>query len=687
MASANLDSAPAFDAAPTRPAPPPTREDILSALRWSAPREVQTKLGPRIVTSADANPLVFDLWRAESAALKSDGYSLSEFRGKWQLSRWEKMQEKIVVKREEAKALSRATDADINVPAPEGCAYLGYQRAGIAFAHERPAVLIGDEMGLGKTVQAIGVLNADPTLRRILVICPASLKLNWRRELEKWLVRKRATLIADSKTFVPLADGIVIVNYDVLHKHESELRDTEWDCVIADEAHYLKNPKARRSKMVFGARATKQEKAQGMADVPGITARKRILLTGTPIANKPVELFPLIEYLDPITWSNFFRYAIRYCAARQERHGWDFSGASHLDELQDKLRSTIMVRRLKKDVLTELPPKRRQVVEFPADTPALRAVARAELAAYEGTDELEADVELAAASDDPHAYEAAVQRLRKGQQALFEGLSELRRQTAEAKIPLCVEHIAEAVEESGKVVVFAHHKSVVRALAEKFGSAAVTLVGDTPMQERQNAVDRFQRDPACKVFIGSIMAAGVGITLTAASHVIFCELDWVPGNVSQAEDRCHRIGQHESVLVQHLVLEGSLDATMARRIIAKQDVIDRALDTVTAPAAGDPTPRPRHPEMTDLAAQADRLTSDQREAAAEAIRLLRDYCNGAATMDGAGFSKIDVRIGHSLAAQSQSYIGLTPKQAALARKVALKYRRQLPAELVSRLSP
>jgi SWI/SNF-related matrix-associated actin-dependent regulator of chromatin subfamily A-like protein 1 len=482
----------------------------------------------------------------------------------------------------------------------------------------------------------------------------------------------------------------VIINYDILRKHEATIKETEWCVLISDEAHYLKNPKAQRTKVVFGERATEREKKNGAADVPGIIARKRILLSGTPIANKPVELYPLISYLDPITWGNFFKFAIRYCSAHQNGHGWDFSGASNLDELQDKLRSSIMVRRLKKDVLTELPPKRRQVIEFPA-TGDLARVAKAEKHAYEGVDELEAAVELAAASDDPSAYETAVQKLAKGQRAVFEGLSTLRLETARAKIPLCVDHLREAVEESGKVVCFAHHKEVVRAIAEEFGVEAVQLVGDTPMIERQAAVDRFQKDPGCKLFIGSIMAAGVGITLTAASHVVFCELDWVPGNVSQAEDRCHRIGQRESVLVQHLVLEGSLDATMARRIISKQEIIDRALDNVTksekAEVAGTISPPPRPKNTADELAEVAKLMSPDMVAAAhEAICFISDRCNGAINWDGAGFNKIDTHIGHDLAAKARTPIGLSLKQAALARKIAWKYKGQMPEALVDRLT-
>lgn len=538
-------------------------------------------------------------------------------------------------------------------------------------------------MGLGKTVQVIVALNCIPEAKRILIVCPASLKLNWRRELEKWLVRPRAILVADSKTFASLADGIVIVNYDVLHKHEEELRATEWDFLCCDEAHALKNPSARRTKMVFGAKATAKEKKNGAADIPGIVARYRILLTGTPIANKPVELFPLISYLDPITWSNEWKFKQRYCGAHYNGFGWEFNGASHLDELQDKLRSTIMVRRLKKDVLTDLPPKRRQVIEFPA-TGALAKIIAAESEASDDMDSIEAEVELAAASDDPNAYESAVKKLQKGMQARFEDMASIRMETGRAMVPLALEHLREVVEEVGKVVVFGHHKEVLAAVKAEFGDAAVMIVGDTPMAERQANADRFQKDPGCTVIIGSFGAMGVGWTLTAAAHLVTVEQDWVPGNVSQAEDRIHRIGQRGSVLIQHLVIEKSIGATIMKRMVAKQDVIDKALDVVSEKKSAEPEAAKR-PETVALSALADRMTDVQREAAAEAIVRLRAMCDGAGSWDGSGFSKIDVRIGHSLATQANDPRGLSRKQAALAQKVSWKYRGQLPDELVDRL--
>lgn len=589
--------------------------------------------------------------------------------------------------------MSRATDADIRIPAPEGLAYLGYQKAGVAFSFAQSPMLgtlFGDEMGLGKTIQAIGVLNCmvsevvDPKFR-ILVICPASLKLNWRRELEKWLVKKMAIFIADSKNFPDML-GVTIINYDILHKHEERIHGIEWDMVVCDEAHYLKaGQKSRRGKMVFGIEPTAKQAAAGVTRVPGIRAKRRVLLTGTPIANKPVELFPLISYLDPVRWNNFFKYGIRYCAGSKSSGHWDFSGSSNLGELQDILRSTIMVRRLKKDVLKELPPKRRQVIELAAEGEAKRLV-QAERQAYEGRDDeiagLEAAVEIAKASDSEDAYRAAVDSLGKVRNSLFGDMASLRRDTAVAKIPQIIEHLREALEEGEAVVVMCHHHQVSDAICQEFGDMAVMHRGDMGITEKDAAVTRFQgtkdtkADPRCRLFVGSIQASGVGITLTRAAHVVFAELDWVPGNVSQAEDRCHRIGQAESVLIQHLVLEGSLDAIMAKRIIAKQEVIERALDIEVVSRSKD-AGATEGLKREVVAQQAAAITPEHKAAAHAAMRFLAARCNGARDWDGAGFSKIDTAIGKSFAAQEW----LSNKQAVIALKIAKKYRGQLGPEV------
>ena len=476
-----------------------------------------------------------------------------------------------------ARELSRAVDAEIDVPAPEGLSYLPYQRAGIAYARERTRSLIADEMGLGKTVQAIGLINlTNPT--SVLIVCPNSVKLNWRRELERWLVEKRSIGIANGKSF-PSDDDIVIINYDIVGNHRSAIdaRGT-WDLLIVDEAHYLKNARAQRTQYVLG-RWDYDERER----IQPINARQTVFLSGTPLLNRPIELWPILKYALPNTLGRSWKYFVtRYCGGEPTRYGWYVDGATNLDELQDRLRSELMVRRRKSDVLMELPAKRRQVVELPANGCA--DVVRREQEAMETIrqrlSELRRQVE-AARGQSESAYRAAVKQLREGTRAAFGEIARLRHDTAVAKVPSVVAYALDCLESIDKLVIFAHHHDVINGLSDGLREAKinhVTFTGENTIEERQAAVDRFQNKTSCRVFIGSITAAGLGITLTAASHVLFAELDWTPGNIIQAEDRCHRIGQKDSVLIQHLVLEGSIDVTMAKALIDKQATLDAILD-------------------------------------------------------------------------------------------------------------
>lgn len=580
---------------------------------------------------------------------------------------------------EQVAAASRATDAEIDIPAPDGLAYMPFQRAGIAYALPRKGTLIADEMGLGKTIQAIGLINAEPSIRSALVISPKSLTTNWSRELRRWLVRSfHISRIAQA----PADDVISIVSYEEAKKYQQVLTG-HWDLLVVDEAHLIKSGKAQRTKAVHAI-------ARPVA--------RRVLLTGTPIANRPIELFSLLQVVDPETWDppgrkrtegglmqdmpagsgcGFFKFAKRYAGAVQGRFGWDFTGASNLPELQDKLRTTCMVRRLKKDVLTDLPPKRRQIVELQPDADQM-AVAAENAAWKRHEEELEAaraEVELAKAESED-AYDSAVKKLQAKTGAAFTEISILRHQTAVAKIPHVIEHAKLALEDGdAKLVVMAHHHDVIDGIAaglKDFG--AVKLTGRDDIEDRQRSVDRFQKDPNCRAFIGSIQAAGVGITLTAAAHVVFAELDWVPGNVTQAEDRCHRIGQAESVLVQHLVFDGSLDARMAQVLVAKQKIADASLDKMPDRTPAIPGEAPatagKRAELDEIA---KKLSPAKIAEVHNALRLLARMCDGAATEDAAGFSKIDVRIGHELAGRAS----LSPRQAALGWKLARKYRRQV----------
>jgi Helicase conserved C-terminal domain/SNF2-related domain len=463
----------------------------------------------------------------------------------------------------------------------------------------------------------------------------------------------------------------LVCNYDVLADWLPVLSAVPAKTIIFDEIHYAKSRKAKRT-------------IASMALVKAHAHTRILGLTGTPILNRPAELIEPLRILGMFgqvggSWNHF---VTRFCAGHQTRYGWDISGASHLDELQVKLRANGMIRRLKEDVLPELPGKRRQILALEPESEGARKAIAAEWQAWKEREERIAELsKQVEAAKDTEAYKAAVAALSEGYRVAFTEMTHMRRAVAEAKLPQAMEVLEDAVEASKKVVCFAHHHSIIDAVVERFGQCCVKLDGRDSLDARQSAVDRFQNDPAIALFMGQITAAGVGITLTAASHVLFLEGDWSPGNLAQAEDRVHRLGQRNSVLVQHLVLDGSLDARMAQLIIEKMDVIEKAIDaraaadaTVQAPAVIAP-PRP----LTPVAPSPDDLSPEQVEAVHSALKALAGLCDGARALDEAGFARFDVKFGHDLAARAS----LTPRQAIAGKKLVLKYHRQLPAELLA----
>lgn len=602
--------------------------------------------------------------------------------------------------REAALSDSRAAAADIEIPHPDGLDYLPFQKAGISYALRRSAALIGDEMGLGKTIQALGVVNADPEMRRILIVCPLSVALNWQREAEKWLVRPASIGVASAKDFSDT--DVVIVHWGIVAKHTVPLRASPWDLIVLDEAHYAKNPKSARTKAVMG---------DYRAGLPPLDARRKLALTGTPIPNRPIELYPVVKWLAPAEFASWKSFATRYCGAYESRYGWDVTGSSHTEELQEKLRITVMVRRLKKDVMAELPPKTRQVVLIAADTVPLKKALKAEqIAAAQSAAvvaKAKAAVEIAKSADEDD-YREAVAHLKSVSGVAFREISRARRETGAAKVPQVIEHVKDLLREEGKkIVLFAHHHVVIDQIQAALeaddkdweGVKTVSVVGGmVHPAKRQAAIDAFQDDPAVRAFIGSIGAAKEGITLTAANHMVFAELDWVPGNLTQAEDRIHRIGQKDAVLIQHVILDGSLDAKMAQTIIEKQQVLDASLDaqhesnaeldyendreeergvemmheTVGAVAATHSTTREQ------IAARAERVTAEDIVLVQAGLRQLAGLDEDfAQARNDAGFSKIDVQIGHDLAERGT----LSQKQAALGAKLLAKYHRQLAPEV------
>jgi superfamily II DNA/RNA helicase len=241
--------------------------------------------------------------------------------------------------------------------------------------------------------------------------------------------------------------------------------------------------------------------------------------------------------------------------------------------------------------------------------------------------------------------------------------------------------LEECLGDGRKCVVFAHHRDCIERIQAHFGARAVHHYGGMSDEEKQANVDRFMTDPSCVLFIGSILASGMGITLTCSQHVVFHELDWRPAMVSQAEDRCHRIGaKGEFILVQHLVLSGSLDARMAELIVEKQELSDRALDRDRESLIAEPIvpvkrsqPKPVSLRKAEIEEQATQLTLPEIQDIHRKLQIIAGMCDNAHKRDGAGFSKVDAAIGHSLAEQ----FSLTPKQAVLGLRLCKKYHRQI----------
>lgn len=468
-------------------------------------------------------------------------------------------------KRKEAESqtieLSHAHSGNWSIPAPEGLEYRPFQRAGIQFALTRPkgvGTLFADEMGLGKTIQALGVINALQP-KYVLIVCPASLKFNWRIEANEWLLGDKDVQVGSQPIFRPESPiHVHITNYDRLGELSSTISP---DLFILDEVHYIKGRETERSKKTrYIARRSRQ--------ILG--------LSGTPLPNSPEDLWPILQILDPAVWTSWLEYSQRYCAAREAfRHigkgptkrlhkYTDTKGAANLEELQQKLRSSIMVRRLKKNVLTELPDKIHAILAFPPEGVEGLLAKQYELFSRFGFTE-----------------EMSVEEM-KLHKVPFEEISATRKVLGVLKVDLVIDHIKQCFEEDEekKIIVFAHHSEVLSKLYDKLYKFSPAIIrGETPDHKRQEEVQRFQMNPFCRLFVGSIQAAGAGITLTASSHVIFAEQSWSPKDMAQAWDRPHRIGQKNAVLVQHLVFDGSLDANIMKKLLKKIKIAQKALDT------------------------------------------------------------------------------------------------------------
>jgi SWI/SNF-related matrix-associated actin-dependent regulator 1 of chromatin subfamily A len=287
---------------------------------------------------------------------------------------------------------------------------------------------------------------------------------------------------------------------------------------------------------------------------------KVITMSGTPFKNKPAEIFNAISITDPSIFPSKRNFLFQYCSPYHNGFGWDFSGHSNDNELHQRLMSTVLIRRLKKDVMKELPDKSYSFIPMELSNEK----------EYRG-----AEKDFIAFVMNQKGMEAAIRASNAESLAKIEALKQL---AVKGKTEKAISWISDFLETEEKLVVFATHKSVIEDLMTEFGEVAVKIDGSVSMKERQKAVDDFQNNPKVRLFVGNIQAAGVGITLTAASNVAFLELPWSPSDLSQAEDRCHRMGQKDAVGVYYLLAVGTIEEKIAKLLDNKRKVVDAILD-------------------------------------------------------------------------------------------------------------
>ena len=441
---------------------------------------------------------------------------------------------------EAAVALSRAHTAAVQLPVLGGTLE-PFQRAGVAYALAERRTFLADEQGLGKTVQALAALEADGAYPAV-VVCPASVKLNWKREAARWLP-DRSTVVVHGRAPEPAAEraDVVVLNYEILEAHVDRLTARRPRAAVFDESHYCKEPRAKRTQAALRLAAG--------VDPAGL----RLALTGTPILNRPKELTSQLRLLD--------RLADFGSGARLGRR---FRGADSLERLHWHLRAHCYVRRTKAEVLPQLPAKR--VVTLPVELANETEYRLAERDVIAWLQTLPLDL---------RTLEARVAAALRNERLVR--LNHLRQLAGRGKLRAALGWIDDWLASGEPLVVFADHVAVQRAVVERHPHA-LHVLGADDAHARDSAVRAFQEPDGPTLIVCSLRAASQGITLTRASNVAFLELDWTPARHAQAEDRCHRMGQASAVTAWYLLAPDTIDEAMAVLLDRKRDVIDAVTD-------------------------------------------------------------------------------------------------------------
>jgi SWI/SNF-related matrix-associated actin-dependent regulator of chromatin subfamily A-like protein 1 len=421
---------------------------------------------------------------------------------------------------------------------------LNHQKLAIEKLTGSKRYILADDMGLGKTTSTI-IAALETKVKKILIICPASLKINWQREIENYT--DRSVYIAEGKHFSTEHD-FVIVNYDIL-KNFYDLKDKEnslitksnFELIVIDEAHYIQNGQAQRTKLV-NSFVKKVDKLW--------------LLTGTPMTSRPMNYYNLLHLIESPVAQNWMAYAIRYCQGYQFKAGnrkiWNVSGASNLEELRDRT-SRQVLRRLKTEVL-DLPDKIISPIYL-----------RLKSKLYEG---LMGEYYDWYKNKKEESSSLTVQ---------FSKLMKVRQVIAEEKINDTIELAQNIIDQDKKVIIFTNFTDTLQKIHSHFGKQSVYLDGSCTKPQRQYSVDQFQENDKIKVFVGNLRAAGVGITLTAGEAVIMNDLSFVPSDHDQAQDRAYRYGQKNSVSVYYPIFENTIEGVIYDMLSKKKNIIDTVM--------------------------------------------------------------------------------------------------------------
>lgn len=474
---------------------------------------------------------------------------------------------------------SSAKDAEITVPGfgGDGLALMPFQRAGVAYGMRAlgyeyqedkwvrvtdnetgGGVLIGDEMGLGKTLQGLAMLKATEAFPAV-IICPASLKLNWEREAKKWIKGIKVQIVKGKggELDVGFSDSpdLYVINYDILHYWVDKFPPLKG--IVLDESHYIKSGTAQRSKAAI--RLSDKIPLNGT----------RVCLSGTPVVNMPLELMTQLRVIARLE---------DFGGASKFRSQFASSSSRSLAMLNRKLRASCYVRRRKAEVLTELPPKMWSQIVVEGDAKVMKEYKKAEADIIKYLTEIAMNFALESGADTEEARAEAWQKALRARSAEhLVAIATLKQLAAKAKLGAAKEWVSDFLENDKKLVVFGWHTEVVNMVDKEF-SKGCKIQGGVSMEKRQAAVDRFQNSDDQKVISCQIKAAGVGLTLTAASDVLFLEQGWTPADMDQAVDRCHRIGQRDSVTGWLMVTKDTIDEDIAALISAKRVVVNQATD-------------------------------------------------------------------------------------------------------------